>query len=96
MGYKGQSFMDAGYFFAPYIPITTTPVVLDPASFSPRKGILTRYGKKLLQQGAAHYDKLKVDAEDTGWGIKKKKKVHWNSIDEPLVPTKEFDNESLR
>jgi hypothetical protein len=94
MGYKGQSIMDAGYFFAPYIPITTTPVI-DPNSFSPQKGILTRYGKKLLKQGAAHYDKLKVDTEDTGWGIKKKKKVQWNSIDEPLVPTKENYEQSL-
>lgn len=82
--------MDTGYFFAPYIPMINTPVVLDPNSFSPQKGILTRYGKKLLQQGAAHYDKLKVDTEDTGGGVKKKKKVHWNSIYEPMQPTAEL------
>lgn len=91
MGYKGNSFLDAGYFFAPYVPITQTPVVLDPNSFNARKGILTRYGKKLLQQGAAHYDKVKIDNDETGWGIKKKKKILWNSIAEPFLPTKDDD-----
>jgi hypothetical protein len=88
MGYKGDSFMDSGYFFAPYIPITTTPVVLDPNSFAPRKGILTRYGKKILSQGQQHYET--VDTDTDGWGIKKKKKVQWNSIDEPMQPTAEL------
>lgn len=87
MGYKGDSYLDTGYFYAPYIPITTTPVVLDPSVFQNNKGILTRYGKKLLAQGQQHYDKLTVDTN--GWGLKKKKKVRWNSICEPLVPTKE-------
>jgi hypothetical protein len=41
--------MDSGYFYCPYVPLTQTPVVLDPESFCPRKGILTRYGKKLLE-----------------------------------------------
>jgi len=52
MGYKGDSYMDSGYFYCPYVPLTQTPVVLDPDSFCPRKGILTRYGKKLLREGA--------------------------------------------
>lgn len=42
---------DGGYFYAPYVPLIQTPIVLDPASFSPRKGILTRYSKKLLKKG---------------------------------------------
>ena len=39
----------AGYFYCPYLPLTKTPVVLDPETFSPQKGILTRYGKKLRE-----------------------------------------------
>jgi len=60
MGYKGDSYMDSGYFYCPYIPLTQTPVVLDPESFCPRKGILTRYGKKLLREGSKFYARLNV------------------------------------
>jgi hypothetical protein len=60
LGYKGDSYMDAGYFYLPYVPLTQTPVVLDPESFCPRKGILTRYGKKLLREGAKFYARLSI------------------------------------
>lgn len=60
MGYKGDSYMDSGYFFCPYVPLTQTPVVLDPESFCPRKGLLTRYGKKLLREGAKFYARLSI------------------------------------
>jgi hypothetical protein len=50
MGYKGDSYMDSGYFYCPYVPLTQTPVVLDPESFCPRKGILTRYGKNCFRE----------------------------------------------
>jgi hypothetical protein len=60
MGYKGDSYMDSGYFYCPYVPLTQTPVVLDPEGFVPRKGILTRYGKKLLREGAKFYATLTV------------------------------------
>lgn len=60
MGYKGDSYMDSGYFYMPYVPLTQTPVVLDPESFCPRKGILTRYGKKLLREGAKYYARLSI------------------------------------
>ena len=60
MGYKGDSYMDSGYFYCPYVPLTQTPVVLDPDSFSPRKGLLTRYGKKLLREGAKFYARLNI------------------------------------
>jgi len=60
MGYKGDSYMDSGYFYCPYVPLTQTPVVLDPESFCPRKGILTRYGKKLLREGAKFYARMSV------------------------------------
>jgi len=60
LGYRGDSYMDSGYFYCPYVPLTQTPVVLDPESFCPRKGILTRYGKKLLREGAKFYGRITV------------------------------------
>ena len=60
MGYKGDSYMDSGYFYCPYVPLTQTPVVLDPDTFCPRKGILTRYGKKLLREGAKFYGRMSI------------------------------------
>ena len=48
IGHKGSSFMDTGYVYAPYIPFQLTPVVLDPNDFTPRKGIMTRYAKKVV------------------------------------------------
>lgn len=60
LGYKGDSYMDTGYFYCPYVPLTQTPVVLDPESFVPRKGLMCRYGKKLLREGSKFYARLSV------------------------------------
>ena len=60
LGYRGDSYMDSGYFYCPYVPLTQTPIVLDPESFCPRKGILTRYGKKLLREGAKFYARMTI------------------------------------
>ncbi len=60
MGYRGDSYMDSGYFYCPYVPLTQTPVVLDPDSFCPRRGVLTRYGKKLLREGAKFYARISI------------------------------------
>jgi hypothetical protein len=60
MGFKGNSVLDAGYFYAPYIPLLSTPTVLDPNSFSPNKGIMTRYGKKLIEDGGLYYGVVNV------------------------------------
>jgi hypothetical protein len=49
MGYKGNQFLETGAVFAPYIPLIMTPLVYDPASFTPRKGIMTRYAKKMVR-----------------------------------------------
>jgi len=49
VGLKGASFLDAGFVWAPYIPLQVTPTFLDPADFSFRKGLRTRYGKKILR-----------------------------------------------
>jgi hypothetical protein len=60
MGFKGSSVLDAGYFYAPYIPLLSTPTVLDPNSFTPNKGVMTRYGKKLIEDGGLYYATINV------------------------------------
>jgi hypothetical protein len=60
LGFKGNSVLDAGYFYAPYIPLLSTPTVLDPNSFTPNKGIMTRYGKKLIEDGSLYYGVVTV------------------------------------
>lgn len=58
IGLKGGSFLDAGYVWAPYVPLQVTPTFLDPSDFSFRKGMRTRYAKKLLRP--EFYGQLKV------------------------------------
>ena len=55
MGYKGSSPMDAGYMYAPYIPIQMLGNVIDPDTFQPRKGLLTRYGKVAVSPESRFY-----------------------------------------
>jgi len=49
MGFRGSQFLEAGAVFAPYVPLIMTPLVYDPDTFTPRKGLLTRYAKKMLR-----------------------------------------------
>jgi hypothetical protein len=49
MGYRGGSYLEAGAVYSPYVPLVTTPTILDPNNFVPRKGISTRYAKKMLR-----------------------------------------------
>jgi hypothetical protein len=49
MGYKGAQFLESGAVYAPYVPLLMTPLVYDPNTFVPRKGIMTRYAKKMLR-----------------------------------------------
>jgi hypothetical protein len=49
MGFRGGQFLEAGAVFAPYIPLIMTPLVYDPETFTPRKGLLTRYAKKVVR-----------------------------------------------
>ena len=49
LGYRGTQFLEAGAVFAPYIPLIMTPLVYDPDTFVPRKGLLTRYAKKMVR-----------------------------------------------
>ena len=47
LGFRGSQFLETGAVFAPYIPLIMTPLVYDPSTFTPRKGLLTRYAKKM-------------------------------------------------
>ena len=49
MGFRGNQFLEAGAVFAPYIPLIMTPLIYDPDTFTPRKGIMTRYAKKMVR-----------------------------------------------
>ena len=49
MGYRGTQFLETGAVYAPYIPLIMTPLVYDPTNFTPRKGVMTRYAKKMVR-----------------------------------------------
>lgn len=49
MGYKGTSQLEAGYIWAPYIPLLVTPTIFDPNNFSPIKGVMTRNGRQTIR-----------------------------------------------
>jgi len=49
MGYRGSQFLETGAVFSPYVPLIMTPLVYDPETFTPRKGLLTRYAKKMIR-----------------------------------------------
>ena len=49
MNDKGGSFLETGYVYAPYVPLIVTPTIYAPEDFTPRKGVMTRYAKKLVR-----------------------------------------------
>ena len=49
MGYRGAQFLETGAVYAPYVPLIMTPLVYDPVNFTPRKGVMTRYAKKMVR-----------------------------------------------
>jgi hypothetical protein len=63
MGYRGSQFLETGAVFSPYIPLIMTPLVYDPDTFTPRKGLLTRYAKKMLRP--EFYGKIYVSGLNT-------------------------------
>ena len=63
MGFRGSQFLEAGAVFAPYIPLIMTPLVYDPDTFTPRKGLLTRYAKKMLRP--EFYGKVVINGLNT-------------------------------
>ena len=63
VGFRGKQFLEAGAVFAPYIPLIMTPLIYDPNTFTPRKGLLTRYAKKMLRP--EFYGKVLVNGLNT-------------------------------
>lgn len=63
MGYKGSQFLECGAVYAPYIPLMMTPLVYDPETFTPRKGLMTRYAKLILRP--EFYGKLYISGLET-------------------------------
>ena len=63
LGFRGGQFLEAGAVFAPYIPLIMTPLVYDPNTFTPRKGLLTRYAKKVVRP--EFYGKIFVNGLNT-------------------------------
>ena len=63
MGFRGKQFLETGAVFAPYIPLIMTPLVYDPNTFTPRKGLITRYAKKMLRP--EFYGKIYVSGLNT-------------------------------
>ena len=49
LGFRGSQFLETGAVYAPYIPLIMTPLVYDPTNFTPRKGVMTRYAKKMVR-----------------------------------------------
>ena len=49
IGFRGNNFLETGAVYAPYIPLIQTPLVYDPVNFTPRRGVMTRYAKKVVR-----------------------------------------------
>ena len=63
IGHKGNSLLDTGYVYAPYVPLQLTPTMYNPFNFTPIKGIMTRYAKKMVNN--RFYGKITVDGVRT-------------------------------
>lgn len=63
IGFRGKQFLETGAVFAPYVPLIMTPVIYDPNTFTPKKGIMTRFAKKMLRP--EFYAKINVSGLNT-------------------------------
>ena len=63
LGFRGGQFLEAGAVFSPYIPLIMTPLVYDPDTFTPRKGLMTRYAKKMVRP--EFYGRIRVEGLNT-------------------------------
>jgi len=63
LGHKGTSLLDTGYIYAPYVPLQLTPTMYNPFNFTPIKGIMTRYAKKMVNN--RFYARITVDGVRT-------------------------------
>jgi len=59
VGFRGSNFLETGAVYAPYVPLIMTPLVYDPTDFTPRKGVMTRYAKKMIRP--EFYGKIYVE-----------------------------------
>src|SRR6056300_890759 len=57
-GFRGSNFLETGAVYAPYVPLIMTPLVYDPKNFTPRRGVMTRYAKKMVRP--EYYGKIYV------------------------------------
>ena len=60
LGFRGSNFLETGAVYAPYIPLIMTPLVYDPNNFTPRRGVMTRYAKKIVRP--EFFGKIYIDA----------------------------------
>jgi hypothetical protein len=58
MGFRGNQFLETGAVYAPYVPLIMTPLIYDPTNFTPRKGVMTRYAKRIVRP--EFYGKINV------------------------------------
>jgi hypothetical protein len=63
VGFRGTNFLETGAVYAPYIPLIQTPLVYDPVNFTPRRGVMTRYAKKMVRP--EFYGKLSVSGTES-------------------------------
>jgi hypothetical protein len=63
MGFRGSNFLETGAVYAPYIPLIMTPLVYDPNNFTPRRGVMTRYAKKIVRP--EFFGKIYIDGLST-------------------------------
>ena len=63
LGFKGSNFFETGAVYAPYVPLIMTPLVYDPVNFTPRRGVMTRYAKKIVRP--EFYGKVVIEGLNT-------------------------------
>ena len=66
IGHKGDSLLDTGYIYAPYVPMQLTPTIYNASNFAPVKGIITRYAKKMVNN--RYYGAIVVNGLQT-WDV---------------------------
>lgn len=66
LGHKGDSLLDTGYIYAPYVPLQLTPILYNPFNMAPVKAIMTRYAKKMVNN--RYYGAVRVNGLQT-WDI---------------------------